>query len=67
MESKYKLVLPELAKRNMETESDNTDYKELKTYKCPDCGKIICKGIIKNLALACPSCNKFVRIKEKVQ
>jgi DNA-directed RNA polymerase subunit RPC12/RpoP len=51
----------------MKTEPDNTEYKALKTYKCPDCGKIICKGIILNLAVACPHCNKFVRIKEKVQ
>jgi DNA-directed RNA polymerase subunit RPC12/RpoP len=51
----------------METEQDNTDYKALKTYRCPDCGKIIFKGIVLNLAVACPHCNKFVRIKEKVQ
>ena len=51
----------------MKTEPDNTIDNALKTYRCPDCGKIICKGIIRNLALVCPSCNKFVRIKEKVQ
>ena len=49
----------------METEPDNTDYKELKTYICPDCGKKICKGMILSLALSCPHCNKFVRISTK--
>ena len=51
----------------MEAEPDNTDIKELKTYYCPYCGKPICKGMVLSLALACPHCNKFVMIKEKVQ
>ena len=51
----------------METEPNNTDSKELKTYRCPGCGKIIFKGMVLNLSLACPHCNQFVRIKEKVQ
>ncbi|MEN8212136.1 MAG: hypothetical protein ABFR31_10490 [Thermodesulfobacteriota bacterium] len=48
----------------METEPENIDYKELKTY-CPDCGKIIFKGIVLSLAIACHHCNKFVRIKNR--
>lgn len=29
----------------METEPNNTDYKELKGYSCPDCAKTMFKGI----------------------
>jgi len=49
----------------MKNESDNVAEKKLKAYTCPDCGKIICRGIILSLALTCPHCNKFVRIKER--
>ena len=35
----------------MKTEPNNTDYKELKAYSCPDCGKTICKGMVLSLAL----------------
>jgi DNA-directed RNA polymerase subunit RPC12/RpoP len=51
----------------VETEPDNNDYKGLKIYRCPDCGKIIFKGMVLSLALTCPHCNKFIRIKEKGQ
>jgi len=51
----------------MNDEPDNIIEKELKTYNCPECGKIICRGMVLSLALTCPHCNKFVRITKKPQ